>query len=148
MANSNFTRSLMTLFLMFIGFLSNAQEKIIDEWELPKTARDFISMNFPQQKILKITREGTGIEKEYEAFLDNSVKIEFDNLGYWKEVDGKNTAISTKFILRNILEYIEDKYPNEKIGKIEKDPEKYEVELLNGIQLEFNLKGKFLRIDN
>jgi len=148
MANSIFSQTLLVLILIVSGFQLEAQEKNIDEWELPRTARDFISRNFPDQTIVRLTRDDDDQEREYEAVLGNSVKIEFNHLGFWKEVDGNNSEISTKFIPRKITEYVNQNYPSEKIGKIEKSVEKYEIELLNGLDLEFNSKGKFLRIDD
>lgn len=148
MANSIFSQTLLVLILIVSGFQLEAQEKNIDEWELPRTARDFISRNFPDQTIVRLTRDDDDQEREYEAVLGNSVKIEFNHLGFWKEVDGNNSEISTKFIPRKITEYVNQNYPSEKIGKIEKSVEKYEIELLNGPDLEFNSKGKFLRIDD
>lgn len=148
MANSIFSQTLLVLILIVSGFQLEAQEKNIDEWELPRTARDFISRNFPDQTIVRLTRDDDDQEREYEAVLGNSVKIEFNHLGFWKEVDGNNSEISTKFIPKKITEYVNQNYPSEKIGKIEKSVEKYEIELLNGLDLEFNSKGKFLRIDD
>lgn len=147
MVNLNFS-TVLVFFLILSGFQLNAQEKSIDEWELPRTARDFITRNFSEQKIIRLTREDKGKGREYEALLDNIVKIEFDHLGFWKEVDGNNSEIPTKFIPKKITEYVNQNYPSEKIGKIEKSVEKYEIELLNGLDLEFNSKGKFLRIDD
>lgn len=147
MANLNFS-TVLVFFLILSGFQLEAQEKNIDEWELPKTARDFITRNFSEQKIIRLTREDKGNDREYEALLDNAVKIEFDQLGYWKEVDGNNSQIPSQFIPKKITEYVTQKYPSEKISKIEKSPVKYEVELLNGLDLEFDAKGKFLKVED
>lgn len=146
--NLNFLKTILIFSLLISGFHSNAQEMTIIEWELPRTARDFITVNFPEQKIKSAVKEDKQKIREYEVMLDNNVKIEFDDLGYWKEVDGKNSSIPTKFIPIKIMEYINDKYPSEKVNKIEKNSTQYEIELMNGTELEFNLKGKFLRIDN
>src|SRR5690606_33999972 len=112
MANSIFSQTLLVLILIVSGFQLEAQEKNIDEWELPRTARDFISRNFPDQTIVRLTRDDDDQEREYEAVLGNSVKIEFNHLGFWKEVDGNNSEISTKFIPRKITEYVNQNYPS------------------------------------
>lgn len=141
----NLPKTFLFFFLILSGIYLTAQEKTIDEWELPRTARDFISHNFPQQKIAKATRKDEDSKKEFKTVLDNNVEIEFDNLGYWKEVESNGTKLPTEFIPKKIMEYLTQNFPKEKINKIEKDVYKYEVELTNGEDFEFNLKGRFLK---
>lgn len=146
----NFLRSFLLLFLVCVSFYVNGQDNvqtnIIDEWELPRTARDFISMNFPEQKIREASRIEDGNKKEFETILDNDVKIEFDNLGFWTEVYGNNLSIPTGFIPKKITDYLKANYPKQKINKIEKKIHKYDVELMDGTDFEFNLKGRFIKI--
>ncbi|MFA7687665.1 MAG: PepSY-like domain-containing protein [Moheibacter sp.] len=148
MKNSIMVKMILILSLILSGLGLNAQEKTIDEWELPRTARDFISKNFSEQKIVRLTRDDKRNDKEYEAVLNNAVKIEFDRLGYWKEVDGNDNAIPTQFIPSKIMGYITENYPSGKIEKIEKNRNRYKVELLNGLELKFDSKGKFLKLDD
>lgn len=143
-----FWRSILLLLLVCSGIFlqgQNVKENIIDEWELPRTARDFITMNFPEQKINQAFRKEDEKSKKFETILDNNAKIEFDNLGFWEEVHGNNLSIPTQFIPRKIMEYINEKYPSQKINKIEKESQKYEVKLMDGTDLHFSLKGKFIK---
>lgn len=141
----NSSKIFLLFFLILSGIHLSAQEKTIDEWELPRTARDFIAHNFPEQKITQALRIEENGKKEFETVLDNQVKIEFDNLGYWTEVQSNNTVLPTEFIPKKIMEYLTTNHPKQKVNKIEKEQQTYEVELTDGTDYEFSLKGKFLR---
>lgn len=148
----NILRSALLLFLVSLSLSLNAQtknqENTIDEWELPRTARDFIAFNFPQQKIVQAIRKEEGSKKEFETILDNNVRMEFDNLGYWKEIESMGSVLPTEFIPKKITEYLNQNFPKDRINKIEKELHTYEVELTNGSDFEFNLKGRFLKKKN
>lgn len=141
----NLSNTFLIIFLTLSGIYLTAQEKSIDEWELPRTARDFIAHNFPQQKLTQAIRKEEDGKREFETILDNQVKIEFDNLGYWKEVHGNNAVLPTEFIPKKIMDYLTQNHPEEKVNKIEKELHTYEVELTDGTDYEFSLKGKFLK---
>lgn len=148
----NILRCVLLFFLVSASLNLNAQtknqENTIDEWELPRTARDFIAFNFPQQKIAQAIRKEEGSKKEFETILDNNIKIEFDNLGYWKEIESNDSVLPIEFIPKKIIEYLNQHFPKERINKIEKELHVYEVELTNGADFEFSLKGRFLKKKN
>jgi|SRR5690606_18568356 len=139
----------LLLIFVFSGIVIKAQEKTsIDEWELPRSAREFVAMNFPEQKINQANRIVDKNTKEFEVQLNNLTEIEFDHLGYWSEVNGNSNTIPTEFIPRKIMDYITSKFKSERIIKIEKSAKKYEVKLTQGFEIEFDLKGKFLKMGN
>ncbi len=148
-ANVKFTQVILLIVMFGFGTLINAQETVIKQAELPKTAQTFLSQNFSGQKAIQIIKDKGMISTEYEIRMENGTKVEFDGDGNWKEVDGKNkSAIPTGFIPSNITSYVSKNFPTYQISKIEKESKKYEVELTNGLDLEFNLNGDFLRIDD
>src|SRR5690606_8833600 len=145
----NFIKLLSVMTIFAFGLPGNAQDKIISENELPIPAKDFITKNFSAQKVVQTVKDvDYWIKTEYEVTLDNAFHLEFDGDGNWKEIDGKDTAIPTEFIPEPIIQYISGNFPTQKITKIEKKSSGYEVELSNGLDLDFNSKGKFLRIDD
>lgn len=149
--NTNFSlsKAILTFGIFIFSIQLNAQESVIKTNELPKTALDFISKNFSGQKVSQAVKDKGMISTDYEVWLDNGVKIEFDGNGNWEEVDGeKDTAIPTGFIPAKITSYVSKNFPTHKISKIEKDSNSYDVELTNGLDLEFKLNGDFLRIDD
>lgn len=126
--------------------VSYAQEVPVMRAELPSEARQFLSDHFksPFHHAIK-DMERNNIS--YEVVLNDNTEIEFDSAGKWKEVDGKGKAVPYSFIQKLITDYIKAEYPNEIITKIEVDPDQYEVELGNGLDLRFNALGNFVKID-
>ena len=64
------------------------------------------------------------------------------------EIKSRGNEIPTKIIPTEIAQYLQKRYNNMPIKEIKKKRTGYEVELSNGLDLEFNSKGKFLRIDD
>ncbi len=145
----NLAKAILTIGIFVLSFQVNAQETVIKTNELPKTAQDFISKNFVGQKVSQAVKDKGMISTDYEVWLDNGTKIEFDGNGNWEDVDSENkTAIPVGFIPAKITSYVSKNFPTQKIGKIERSSSKFEVELTNGVDLEFNSQGEFLRIDD
>ncbi len=148
-AKVNLVKTMMVLLLFTEGITLNAQETIIKQTELPKTAQQFVSKNFPGKNVIQVEKDSGIAKTEYELRFEDGTKIEFDGNGNWKEVDGKdNAAIPTGFIPNKITSYVSKNFPTHKISKIEKGLGKIEVELTNDLDLEFNSNGDFLRIDD
>ncbi len=135
--------------LIFLSSNSFAQKVGVQANELPATATKFIANNFGKAKVASAVKESEyGMVHEYEVYLSDGSKVEFDKNGNWKEIDGHGKAIPTKFLDAKIVKYVKQKFPQTEILKIEKDRRNYEVKLSNGLELEFNLQGEFLRIDD
>ncbi len=139
----------LTAFFLFIGISSNAQESIITKNELPKTAQKFVSDYFAKSTIDYVKMDKETFSTDYKVKFTDGSEIEFDSKGEWIEIDGNKTVIPTGFIQKSILTYVKEKFPNTQIIKIEKGRfGKQEVKLSNGLELEFNSKGEFKRIDD
>lgn len=129
------------------SFAVNAQEEIIKENELPAPAITFLTTNFKNNPVRTVVKDTDRRKVTYEVTLTDGTEVEFTQKGDWKEVDGDKKPIPTAFIPKAILDYVKAKYPNEQITHIDKGLRDYDVDLTNGLDLEFDLKGKFLRID-
>src|SRR5690606_26506983 len=117
--------------------------------DLPEKAQAFIQKNFSKEKIRYILKETEDfLDMEYKVTFPDKIKIKFDKKGNWKEVDGHRQPIPTRFIPENILSYIKKRFPNNEVVKIEKDSKSYEVEITNGLELEFDTNGNFIKIDS
>jgi hypothetical protein len=125
------------------------KDKKIELNELPQKAQVFIKQNFTKEKAQQILKEtGELIDTGYDVVFKNKLKIKFDKKGDWKEVDGKRNPIPTDFIPDKIIKYIQRSFPNNYVVKIEREKRKYEVEITNGLELEFDLDGNFIKIDS
>lgn len=133
---------------MVISIVTFAQDQVIAFNQLPQNGQKFITSYFGAKQVSTVLMDNDYFSKEYEVILANGTKIELDKNGDWKEVDGKRNAIPTSFIPKSIGAYVKKSFPNAKIKKVEKKRFKYEVELTNGLDLEFDSKGNFTRIDD
>ena len=138
---------LLSVFIFFFGIIANAQETPIKNSELPAEATAFISNYFSKNTIHHAIKDQDKRKIKYEVMLDDMTELKFTEKGAWKEVDGKNKVIPTGYILKPILDYVTKNYPKSSITKIDKGFNDIDIDLDNGIELEFDLKGKFLRID-
>ena len=86
----NIKKSILVLFVFSFGMALNAQESVIQQTELPKTAQTFLSKNFAGQKAVQSIKDKGVLNTEYEVLLDNGTKVEFDSDGNWKDVNSKN----------------------------------------------------------
>ena len=73
--------------------------------------------------------------------------IEFRHNGAWKEVENHYGKVPDAIVPHKILEYARQKYPSQSIRKIERDSHGYEVKLPSGLELKFDGKGRFRKID-
>ena len=81
-------------------------------------------------------------------FADLS-SVEFDRSGNWKQVKcKKGGAIPEAIIPTRILSYVKEAFPDQLIVKIERSRWGYEVEIQNGLELEFDKNCSFVRIDD
>jgi len=137
------------LFSITFYTAATAQKAMIQFNELPQKTQSFINTHFKDQKVNHVIKDTEHLfSVEYEIYLENGTKMEFDKNGNWKEVNGKMNPLPTSFILVEIVNYIMEHFNNEKIMKIENKTWGYEVTISNGMELEFNNKGKITAIDN
>ncbi|MDR2913765.1 MAG: PepSY-like domain-containing protein [Tannerella sp.] len=145
----NFT----VLFCMF--FACSDDDKVINESELPSSAKTFLETYFSGQSVLDTRKDND----EYKIYYTN-YKVEFDRQGIWKQVEGKQIkndykavpyAFLNEEIPAGIVVWITQYYLNTSIVEVEKEYEKgvhigYDIELNNGIDdLDFDLNGNYTK---
>lgn len=122
--------------------------------ELPQTAKEFMNTHFNGLSYTSVKDEN-----EYDVYVD-AYKLEFDQQGVWKKVDGSvkkdnYKALPESFLalipVNKINEYVKTNYASQYIIEIEKDYENgnlyYDIELDNQVDLIFNAEGEFVRKD-
>ncbi|MDP5201177.1 PepSY-like domain-containing protein [Flavobacterium sp. DG2-3] len=144
------TKLKLTIYLiagLMFGLSANAQKTVIKKEALPANAQAFLKTHFGSKKPTYILEDKEILSTEYQVKFNNEIEIEFDKKGNWKEVDGKNTAIPKSIVPKKIASYIKTNFPKEKVTKIEIGSSGYETKLTNGLELKFNLKENFVKID-
>ena len=87
-------------------------------------------------------------ETDYTVRFENGMEIEFNSTGDWEEVESHAECLPTGFLNENILNYLNQNFPNCCVHEIAKSRYKVEVELNTGLELIFNKNGEFLRYDD
>jgi len=131
----------------FFSLSVSAQKTTITTAELPANAQTFLKKHFPNETPSYIVKEKEVFSTEYKVQFSNAIEIEFDSKGNWEEIDGNHTAIPASAIPAKIATYVKANYKDANVTKIDKSRWGYEVDLSNGLELEFDSTEKFLRID-
>ncbi len=135
------------IFLSFVlVFASCKKEKVVSQNDLPTIANTYITTHFPDQTIRQVIKDMDNLKTTYDVILDNGAKLEFNKSGEIRKIEG-NSKLPDSVIPSQILSYVQDNYATEFIKKWELEDNKQEVELSNGLDLEFDKNGNFLRID-
>lgn len=117
--------------------------------QLPAQSQQMIKKYFPNQSVALVKMEREFLGKSYEIIFTNGNKVEFNNKGIWKEIDCKYTELPSEIVPPQITNYAKTNYPDLKITKIEKKSRnRHEIELSNGLGLEFDANFNVIDIDD
>ncbi|MDE6556070.1 MAG: PepSY-like domain-containing protein [Duncaniella sp.] len=115
--------------------------------QLPAMATSFINTYFPAASIESAITDDGG----YEVVLSDGTTIDFNSTGEWQDVDAPvGMTVPIGFYPAEIDNYIAanaDSFGSTGINEISKEFARYEVELLNGLDLYFGLDGSFITYD-
>lgn len=125
-----------------------ANDKPIQITELPKQAQTFIRTHFANHSVALAKMETDFLSKSYDVIFTNGDKLEFDKKGKWTTVDCEHSQVPEAVLPVAIKTYLNQHYTNAKVRKIElTDRKGYEVELSNGVEVEFNKNFQVVDID-
>ena len=112
---------------------------------LPAQAQQTLKKYFKSKvNHIKIDKKLTGTD--YDVVLNDGTEIEFKGNGDLKEVESYN-GVPAAILPQTVVKYVKAHYKGAKIVKLDIDRNKYDIELDNGIELEFDRAGNFLRMD-
>lgn len=138
----------ISMFIMNVSVWAG-NDKPIQVTELPKSAQSFIKNHFADQSVAVAKVETDFMDKSYDVIFTNGDKVEFDKKGKWTKVDCKHGQVPQGIIPMPIQKYIAKNYPDAKVIKIElTDRKGYEVDLNNGLDIEFDKRMNVKDIDN
>ena len=138
----------ISMFIMNVSVWAG-NDKPIQVTELPKMAQSFIKNHFADQSVAVAKMETEFMDKSYDVIFTNGDKVEFDKKGKWTKVDCKHGQVPQGIIPMPIQKYIAKNYPDAKVIKRElTDRKGYEVDLNNGLDIEFDKRMNVKDIDN
>lgn len=140
---------LAAVVLVFAVTKVKAADKVITFGELPENAQAFIKKHFDVKDVILVKMDTEYlIRKEYEVKFSNGSEVEFNGDGEWKKVDMKRGVVPAALVPASIAQHVNKSFPNTSITEIKKSRNKIEVEISNGLELEFTKDGEFIRIDD
>lgn len=115
----------------------------IKQSDLPKTAKTFLTKNFPGDEIRKAEKEQGRRGMEYEVELKSGAEIDFRENGDWKDIKAaRGNSVPTALIPIAISKYVTANYRGQKIVEISRKRGGYEIELSNGTELKLTEDAK------
>jgi hypothetical protein len=127
-------------------YVSCTKEEIKPGDNLPTEIAAYLAQHYPNQSITESKIDKTDSTNTYEIKLNIATSLEFNYKKEIMDIDG-NTELPHSVISRKIFDYVSVNYPNNFITGWEMDEGKQEVELNNGVDLEFDMNNVFLQID-
>ncbi|MBP3228768.1 MAG: PepSY-like domain-containing protein [Bacteroidaceae bacterium] len=114
---------------------------------LPQAARTVISKHFSGKQAVFVKQETEWTRRFYIVVLDDGSKIEFDSRGEWTEIDCATGSVPDALVPAPILAYVRKHFPQCVITEIERDARGYEVDLSNGVDIDFDRHFRVREID-
>jgi hypothetical protein len=141
-----FKRSFL-VFLCAFSLISCEKEIILPPSEIPSEIQSFVLTHFPNNSVVQVVKDRDVLKKTYDIYLSDGISLEFNSRKEVIEINS-NSSLPNSVMSEKITQFVATNYPSNFITYWELEARKQEIRLDNGIYLEFNLQGDFLRIDN
>ena len=140
---------LMAMLVCSLQFAMAGDVVTRDVNKLPVAAREMIGKHFSQTKVaFSLLRIDLFQTTSYDVKLADGIELEFNSKGEWLEIDCKNKAVPSTFIPQAISKYMKANYNGHKTVKIERNRKGYELTLENGLEVDFDQFGGFLKLSD
>ena len=143
---------LVTAVLLFAGItvsLADSNDRPITLDKLPAAAQSFLKTHFADLTLAYAVEDPKLVGSEYEVTYTDRTEVEFDNKGEWSSVERKYAAVPASIVPTQISAYVaKSSFPNQYIKKIERNAYTWEIELSNGIEIEFDKDFRVIDIDD
>lgn len=113
---------------------------------LPPAAQEFIVKHFAGKSVVETEYNRSDESNRHEAKLNDGTKLDFNADGVCTEVESKS-PLPDSIVPEKIREYVQANYANQSILKWKRDSNNQEVELSSGMDIDFDLSDKFMRVD-
>ena len=119
-------------------------DRVITFDQLPAPAQAMLKQHFGDKVPLVITAD----RSDFNVMYQSGEKVEFDKKGNWREIECKRSSVPEALVPEQIKAAVKKSFPGTTIQKIDRDRRGYDVELDNGLDLEFNKKFQMVEIDD
>ena len=138
------------VFALFIGIaLTNTS---CNNDKKTKAINDFVRVYFPDTEVIANIKDGL----DCDVTLSDYTQIGFDGNLFgkleWDEVDCRHaslpTTVPTALVPAEITNYVNRIHGSQSVTKISKDNRGWEIELSNGIEIEFDKRFNVIDFDD
>jgi len=141
-------KKMMFILLAFVMTMSlpvmSDNDRVITFDQLPAPAQTMLKQHFGDKVPLVITAD----RSDFNVMYQSGEKVEFDKKGNWREIECKRSSVPEALVPEQIKAAVKKSFPGTTIQKIDRDRRGYDVELDNGLDLEFNKKFQMVEIDD
>lgn len=123
------------------------KEETLPKSEIPAEISGYVSTHFPGAKIIGATKDIDGWDLTYDITLEGGYFLEFNRKKELTDIEGLS-KLPESIIPGKIGSFISSNYTENQIVGWEIDNRHQQIKLDNRLELEFNMDGDFLRIDN
>ena len=114
---------------------------------LPEAITAFIKQHFPNATVVGVEPDNEHGGLEYDVYLSDGTQVDFDANNQWEKVESMK-GVPAFFIPKAIATYVKSNYQNLAITKVNKEYHGYEIELANGLDLNFDNSGRLIDMDD
>lgn len=139
--------TILLVVVSVVALTSCDKETILGTSDIPTEISKFTSDNFPNNKILQVTKERDGITRSYEVILDENISLDFNRKKEVTSIDA-TTELPASVVPSKLSQYVASNFPTNFITDWEIEGRNQQIGLDNGLELEFNMAGEFLRMGN
>lgn len=142
--------SLITSTLFLFGaftLVSCEKEEVISNSKVPSEIANYVSVHFPEHKIIQVEEEKEFFDKSYDVLLEGFFSLEFNKKFEITDIDGVS-KLPDSVIPELLRQYVDSNYAGNFITNWELDDKNQQVELETGLEIEFTMQGDFIRIDD
>ena len=115
--------------------------------QLPQQAQAFLNSHFKGGKIAMVTAERELLGQDYNVVFANGDKVEFDSKGNLENIERRHSAVPRAAVPAAISKYLDENFPGTQVREIDLDFRGYDVELSNGLDIEFDKNFLVREID-
>lgn len=125
----------------------NSNEAILSDAQIPAEIKAYVSLHFESNPISRAVKDSENNTLTYDIYLNGNIDLEFNEALDVIEIDSA-IQLPNSVVPQSILDYVSANYPNSFITDWELEPNYQQVKLNNNLELEFEMSGDFIRIDN
>lgn len=137
----------LSLVVALFAFSSCDKEEVISKDKLPVEISQYISTHFPNNDVMQAMIEKDDFKKTYEIILKGNIELKFNSKKEIIDIESL-TALPESVIPVKIREYVAVNYPDNFIKGWELDDKNQQIELDNGLDLEFKMNGDLFNIES